>query len=42
MLREARAPKVKDWLINSVVKKSPHAEAPDRLRATAVAPVIPA
>ncbi|WP_407700694.1 DNA alkylation repair protein [Streptomyces endophyticus] len=27
MLREARAPKVQDWLINYVVKKSPHAEA---------------
>ncbi|MFX4273610.1 DNA alkylation repair protein [Propionibacteriaceae bacterium Y1685] len=26
MLREARAPKVHDWLINYVVKKSPHAE----------------
>ncbi|WP_306318009.1 MULTISPECIES: DNA alkylation repair protein [unclassified Streptomyces] len=27
MLREARAPKVRDWLIANVVKKSPHAEA---------------
>ncbi|MER5443710.1 DNA alkylation repair protein [Streptomyces sp. NPDC002790] len=27
MLRAARAPKVRDWLINYVVKKSPHAEA---------------
>ncbi|MFI5657257.1 DNA alkylation repair protein [Streptomyces sp. NPDC051684] len=27
MLRAARAPKVQDWLINYVVKKSPHAEA---------------
>ena len=27
MLREARAPKVQDWLVNYVVKKSPHAEA---------------
>ncbi|MFF3490929.1 DNA alkylation repair protein [Streptomyces sp. NPDC002795] len=27
MLREARAPKVQDWLINYVVKKGPHAEA---------------
>ncbi|MFJ6114950.1 DNA alkylation repair protein [Agrococcus sediminis] len=27
MLREARAPKVHDWLVNYVVKKSPHAEA---------------
>jgi 3-methyladenine DNA glycosylase AlkD len=26
MLREARVPKVHDWLINYVVKKSPHAE----------------
>ncbi len=27
MLREARAPKVHDWLVNYVVKKNPHAEA---------------
>lgn len=27
MLRESRAPKVQDWLVNYVVKKSPHAEA---------------
>lgn len=27
MLREARWPKVHDWLVNYVVKKSPHAEA---------------
>jgi 3-methyladenine DNA glycosylase AlkD len=27
MLREAHAPKVHDWLVNYVVKKSPHAEA---------------
>ncbi|MGM1030453.1 MAG: DNA alkylation repair protein [Actinomycetota bacterium] len=27
MLREARAPKVHDWLVNYVVKKGPHAEA---------------
>lgn len=26
MLRSARAPKVQDWLVNYVVKKSPHAE----------------
>ncbi|WP_250903494.1 DNA alkylation repair protein [Actinomadura sp. NEAU-AAG7] len=26
MLREARTPKVHDWLVNHVVKKSPHAE----------------
>ncbi|APU38991.1 DNA alkylation repair protein [Streptomyces sp. TN58] len=26
MLRGARAPKVQDWLVNYVVKKSPHAE----------------
>lgn len=26
MLREARAPKVRDWLVNYVVKKNPHAE----------------
>ncbi|MFD1373627.1 DNA alkylation repair protein [Actinoplanes sichuanensis] len=27
MLRESRTPKVQDWLVNYVVKKSPHAEA---------------
>lgn len=27
MMRDARAPKVQDWLVNYVVKKSPHAEA---------------
>jgi len=27
MLREARTPKVHDWLVNYVVRKSPHAEA---------------
>ncbi len=27
MLRQARAPKVHDWLVNYVVKKSPHVEA---------------
>jgi 3-methyladenine DNA glycosylase AlkD len=27
MLREARMPKVHDWLVNYVVKKSPHAQA---------------
>jgi 3-methyladenine DNA glycosylase AlkD len=27
MLREARTPKVHDWLVNYVVKKNPHAEA---------------
>jgi len=27
MLREARAPKVHDWLVNYVVKKNPHSEA---------------
>jgi 3-methyladenine DNA glycosylase AlkD len=26
MLREARSPKVHDWLVNYVVKKNPHAE----------------
>ncbi|WP_176337031.1 DNA alkylation repair protein [Kocuria salina] len=26
MVREARTPKVQDWLVNYVVKKSPHAE----------------
>ncbi|MGO1975288.1 MAG: DNA alkylation repair protein [Propionibacteriaceae bacterium] len=26
MLRESRAPKVQDWLVNYVVKKSPHAD----------------
>jgi 3-methyladenine DNA glycosylase AlkD len=34
MLREARTPKVHDWLVNYVVKKHPHAEA---LRLTWVA-----
>ena len=27
MLRESRTPKVQDWLVNYVVKKSPHVEA---------------
>ena len=27
MVRQARTPKVQDWLVNYVVKKSPHAEA---------------
>lgn len=27
MLRDARVPKVQDWLVNYVVKKSPHVEA---------------
>lgn len=27
MLRESRAPKVQDWLVNYVVKKSPHRES---------------
>ncbi|WP_324651534.1 DNA alkylation repair protein [Georgenia sp. H159] len=27
MIRQTRAPKVHDWLVNYVVKKSPHAEA---------------
>lgn len=27
MLREARSPKVSDWLVNYMVKKGPHAEA---------------
>jgi 3-methyladenine DNA glycosylase AlkD len=31
MLRGARTPKVQDWLVNYVVKKSPHAEALRRL-----------
>ena len=26
MLRDSRIPKVRDWLVNSIVKKSPHAE----------------
>lgn len=26
MMRQARAPKVQDWLVNYVVKKNPHAE----------------
>jgi 3-methyladenine DNA glycosylase AlkD len=38
MLREARAPKVHDWLVNYVVKKNPHAEA---LRLTWSADVDP-
>ena len=38
MLREARTPKVHDWLVNYVVKKNPHAEelrwpgSPTRIR----------
>ncbi|WP_009473801.1 DNA alkylation repair protein [Rhodococcus sp. JVH1] len=36
MLREARAPKVHDWLVNYVVKKNPHAE--DLRRAWSVDP----
>jgi len=31
MLREARVPKVHDWLVNYVVKKSPHVEALRRI-----------
>lgn len=27
MLRDSRTPKVQDWLVNYIVKKSPHAEA---------------
>lgn len=27
MLREARTPKVQDWLVNYVVKKSPHSKS---------------
>lgn len=27
MLREARAPKVQDWLVNYIVKKNPHVES---------------
>ncbi|MER7796302.1 DNA alkylation repair protein [Microbacterium sp. NPDC096154] len=34
MLREARVPKVRDWLVNYLAKKSPHAE---RLRQTWIA-----
>lgn len=39
MLRQARAPKVHDWLVNSVVKKSHHAE---RLRVAWTADPDPA
>ncbi|RAJ56596.1 3-methyladenine DNA glycosylase AlkD [Streptomyces sp. Amel2xB2] len=39
MLREARTPKVQDWLVNYVVKKSPHAE---ELRAVWFADADPA
>ncbi len=39
MLRQARAPKVQDWLVNYVVRKSPHAE---RLRVAWTADPDPA
>ncbi|QBE48206.1 DNA alkylation repair protein [Leucobacter triazinivorans] len=40
MLREARIPKVHDWLVNYVVKKSPHAEALRRVWFSDPDPVV--
>ncbi|MFJ5708457.1 DNA alkylation repair protein [Streptomyces sp. NPDC093105] len=40
MLREARAPKVHDWLVGYVVKKSPHAEELRRAWLTDPDPVV--
>jgi len=40
MLREARAPKVHDWLVNYVVKKSPHSEELRLAWSTAPDPVV--
>ena len=40
MLREARVPKVQDWLVNYVVKKSPHAEALREIWFTDADPVV--
>lgn len=40
MVREARTPKVHDWLVNYVVKKSPHAEELRRAWAADSDPVV--
>src|SRR6478736_8425643 len=40
MLRQARAPKVHDWLVNYVVKKSPHAEELRQAWMTDADPVV--
>lgn len=40
MLRQAGTPKVQDWLVNYVVKKSPHAEALRELWFTDQDPVV--
>ncbi|PRZ40417.1 3-methyladenine DNA glycosylase AlkD [Antricoccus suffuscus] len=40
MLRQARTPKVHDWLVNYVVKKSPHAEQLRLAWSTDVDPVV--
>jgi len=40
MLRQARVPKVQDWLVNYVVKKSPHAEELRSLWFTDPDPVV--
>ncbi|MET9299615.1 DNA alkylation repair protein [Micromonospora aurantiaca] len=40
MLREARTPKVHDWLVNYVVKKSPHAEPLRLVWSAAPDPVV--
>ncbi|UFU03733.1 DNA alkylation repair protein [Ruania suaedae] len=40
MLREARAPKVQDWLVNHVVKKSSHAEGLRQAWLTDTDPVV--
>src|SRR5688572_12592327 len=40
MLREARTPKVHDWLVNYVVKKSPHSEPLRQAWFTDTDPVI--
>ncbi|GHJ93871.1 DNA alkylation repair protein [Streptomyces sp. NE5-10] len=42
MLRGAHTPKVHDWLVNHVVKKSPHAEELRLLRLADPAPVVAA
>jgi 3-methyladenine DNA glycosylase AlkD len=40
MLREARTPKVHDWLVSSVVRKSPHVEDLRRARLADADPVV--
>jgi 3-methyladenine DNA glycosylase AlkD len=40
MLREARTPKVHDWLVNYVVKKNPHSEALRRAWSADPDPVV--